>query len=638
MSGGTSRPASGPARTCPTSPRPSRPTMSPPRGRGRGRQPRRRAVHHAGRRARGAVRPLRPPGRAPARPLRAQGDPLHQPAVRPAAEPGPPGVPARAAATTRPAATRPAETYPYVFTTYRLTEHHTAGGMSRFQAYLAELQPEMFCEVSPELAAERKLVHGGWATIVTARAAIEARVMVTDRVRPLTVGGRTVHQVGLPYHWGHRGWSPATPPTTCCRSCSTPTSISRRPRRRPATSVPAAARAGPPCPSWWPGTGRGPGWRRMPMKVDLPPHVRGRLRRPGPAAHGLLHRHLGLHRLQGLRGRLQGVEPGPPGRPAQPGNPSLDNTGALGASTWRHVAFVEQQRDDQGLRWLMSSDVCKHCSSAACLEVCPTGRCSDRVRHRGRPAGHLQRLRLRARLPVRGHRPARGRRPGLQVHPLLRPAARRAGAGLRHGLPDRLDPVRRAGRAAGASRAAGGHPARGRGRRRPAVPGGRGRRRRRRAFFLLLDEPEVYGLPPDPVSPPATCPPCGGRPRSPPGPWLPRWPPRSWAGAGEPAPATAATGAPGGSAGRWCPRPSSAPTTADPQGAGLDLEVPWYFFAGGLAGASASLGLGARLTGNHRLARSAFAVAGAGGAASVPLLVSDLGRPERFLYMLRCSR
>ena len=52
---------------------------------------------------------------------------------------------------------------------------------------------------------------------------------------------------------------------------------------------------------------------------------------------------------------------------------SYDNTGALGASTWRHVAFVEQQRDDQGLRLLMSSDVCKHCSSAACPEVCPTG-------------------------------------------------------------------------------------------------------------------------------------------------------------------------------------------------------------------------------------------------------------------------
>jgi formate dehydrogenase major subunit len=97
------------------------------------------------------------------------------------------------------------DTFPYVFTTYRLTEHHTAGGMSRFQAYLSELQPEMFCEVSPELAAERDLVHGGWATIVTARNAIEARVLVTDRIPPLKVEGRTAHQIGLPYHWGNRG-------------------------------------------------------------------------------------------------------------------------------------------------------------------------------------------------------------------------------------------------------------------------------------------------------------------------------------------------------------------------------------------------------------------------------------------------
>lgn len=99
------------------------------------------------------------------------------------------------------------DAYPFVFTTYRLTEHHTAGGMSRFVRYLSELQPEFFCEVSPELAAERKLVHGDWATIVTARSAIEARVMVTDRVKPLVVQGRTIHQVGLPYHWGSRGFS-----------------------------------------------------------------------------------------------------------------------------------------------------------------------------------------------------------------------------------------------------------------------------------------------------------------------------------------------------------------------------------------------------------------------------------------------
>jgi formate dehydrogenase major subunit len=99
------------------------------------------------------------------------------------------------------------DVFPYVFTTYRLTEHHTAGGMSRSLSYLAELQPEFFCEVSPELAAERGLEHLGWATIVTARTAIEARVLVTERMTPLTVQGRTVHQIGLPYHWGPNGLS-----------------------------------------------------------------------------------------------------------------------------------------------------------------------------------------------------------------------------------------------------------------------------------------------------------------------------------------------------------------------------------------------------------------------------------------------
>ena len=98
-----------------------------------------------------------------------------------------------------------ADAYPYVVTTYRLTEHHTAGGMTRTVPYLAELQPEMFCEVSPELARETGLEHGGWATIYTARAAIEARVLVTDRIPPVEIQGRTTHQVGLPYHWGSRG-------------------------------------------------------------------------------------------------------------------------------------------------------------------------------------------------------------------------------------------------------------------------------------------------------------------------------------------------------------------------------------------------------------------------------------------------
>jgi formate dehydrogenase iron-sulfur subunit len=54
-------------------------------------------------------------------------------------------------------------------------------------------------------------------------------------------------------------------------------------------------------------------------------------------------------------------------------NSSYDNTGELSANSWRHVAFIEQKREDGGVAWLMNSDVCKHCKEAACLDVCPTG-------------------------------------------------------------------------------------------------------------------------------------------------------------------------------------------------------------------------------------------------------------------------
>jgi formate dehydrogenase major subunit len=95
--------------------------------------------------------------------------------------------------------------FPHVLTTYRVTEHHTAGGMSRTTEHLSELMPEMFCEVSPELAEEIGLENGRWATIVTMRSAIEARVLVTDRMIPLKIQDKIVHQVGMPYHWGTKG-------------------------------------------------------------------------------------------------------------------------------------------------------------------------------------------------------------------------------------------------------------------------------------------------------------------------------------------------------------------------------------------------------------------------------------------------
>jgi formate dehydrogenase major subunit len=97
------------------------------------------------------------------------------------------------------------DVFPYVFTAGRLTEHHTAGGMSRTVGYLSELQPAMFVEVPPELAVERGLTHLGWAHLITSRSAVEARVVVTDRLAPLRIENRIIHQVWLPYHWGSEG-------------------------------------------------------------------------------------------------------------------------------------------------------------------------------------------------------------------------------------------------------------------------------------------------------------------------------------------------------------------------------------------------------------------------------------------------
>jgi formate dehydrogenase major subunit len=95
--------------------------------------------------------------------------------------------------------------FPYVATTYRVTEHYLAGVMSRWNSWLAELQPEMFAEISPELAQEKSIQNMDWIIVSSARAEIECRALVTQRMRPLTLDGRTVHIVGLPIHWGYKG-------------------------------------------------------------------------------------------------------------------------------------------------------------------------------------------------------------------------------------------------------------------------------------------------------------------------------------------------------------------------------------------------------------------------------------------------
>jgi formate dehydrogenase major subunit len=97
--------------------------------------------------------------------------------------------------------------YPYVLTTYRLTEQ--SGIMTRYVPWLAELQPSLFVEIDPDLAVEKGIRNGEWMTVSTALGEIEGRALVSGRMRPLRLGkGRRVHQVGVPYNFGVLGFSP----------------------------------------------------------------------------------------------------------------------------------------------------------------------------------------------------------------------------------------------------------------------------------------------------------------------------------------------------------------------------------------------------------------------------------------------
>ncbi len=95
--------------------------------------------------------------------------------------------------------------FPCIITTYRLTEHYLAGAMSRWLPLLAELQPELFVEISPELAAERGLANLDYARISTLRGSVRARALVTRRLRAFVIDGRSIHHVGMPWHWGYEG-------------------------------------------------------------------------------------------------------------------------------------------------------------------------------------------------------------------------------------------------------------------------------------------------------------------------------------------------------------------------------------------------------------------------------------------------
>ncbi len=97
--------------------------------------------------------------------------------------------------------------FPYALTTYRVTEHHSGGLPTRTTPVLAELQPENFAEISPELADELGIRNLDWVTLATARGEVEVKALVTDRMAPLQHGDRAIHQVGVLWHFGWEGFA-----------------------------------------------------------------------------------------------------------------------------------------------------------------------------------------------------------------------------------------------------------------------------------------------------------------------------------------------------------------------------------------------------------------------------------------------
>jgi formate dehydrogenase major subunit len=92
--------------------------------------------------------------------------------------------------------------YPFVCTTYRVTEHWQTGVMTRHVPWLMEAQPQMFVEMSNELAKERGIKNGEKVTVSSARGSLWAVAVVTDRFKPFKVMNTTIHQVGIPWHFG----------------------------------------------------------------------------------------------------------------------------------------------------------------------------------------------------------------------------------------------------------------------------------------------------------------------------------------------------------------------------------------------------------------------------------------------------
>mgnify|MGYP000892621362 CR=1 FL=1 len=101
--------------------------------------------------------------------------------------------------------------YPIVGTTYRVTEHWQSGVMTRMQPWLAELVPNVFVELSEQLARAKGIKNGREVIISTTRGDIKAVACVTKRIKPMNIQGQEVHHIGVIWHFGFNGYATGDP-------------------------------------------------------------------------------------------------------------------------------------------------------------------------------------------------------------------------------------------------------------------------------------------------------------------------------------------------------------------------------------------------------------------------------------------
>ena len=325
---------------------------------------------------------------------------------------------------------RPTE-YPIVCTTYRLTEHFHY--WTKNNPYNVQLQPEFFVEIPEELAREKGIANGDRVRVTSARGSIEGRAMVTRRIKPMQVGGRTTLPDRLPDPLG------LPRARTAARVAREPRHADGRRSELVRARVQGVSRQA--------GEGVSSPW---PIRSSSCVSPRQLVAAPGVRQLPVITKLVDTSTCIGCKAcevACQEWNDLPPETTVQMGTyqtlPDLD------AELLEPDQVHRARGRERALHWLMRKDQCMHCAEPGCLVACPAPGAIVQYTNGivDFPAGPVHRLRLlHDRLPVQRAEVQPGDQARLQVHDVRRSRVGRAAAGVREGVSDELPAVRHQGR------------------------------------------------------------------------------------------------------------------------------------------------------------------------------------------------